>query len=183
MALPTRTVAGLVAATVLALTLLALQLRPEPASSAAARASATDVTFVRLMTPHHLSGVKLGQMAATKGVEPKIKALGKDIVRVQSREAGKLRTLLKRFGAEPAMVKPIEDRDKADMRKLKKLTGSAFDKAWLDVISAHHSAAIQMASIERAGGSDRTARQLATGIVPQQSKELAEFNALVKRLG
>lgn len=40
-----------------------------------------------------------------------------------------------------------------------------------------------MASIERSGGSDRTAKRLTAEIIPVQMKELAEFNRLVKKLG
>lgn len=142
----------------------------------------TDAAFAANMTPHHMSGVALGRMAVQKGVNPTVKSIGQNIVDAQTREVGTLRGFLKTFGAKAAMTPPIDERDTMDMAKLRAATGAEFDRMWLDVISGHHSAAIQMAQIEKAGGRYPKATQLASSIIKTQSGELTKFNQLAAQL-
>lgn len=65
------------------------------------------------------------------------------------------------------------------MMALKTASGAKFDKLWLDVISAHHSAAIQMAEIEKRAGKLPEAKRLSESITQSQSEELMRFNTLV----
>lgn len=103
-------------------------------------------------------------------------------MRAQSREAATLRRMVRRFRTKPSMPEAIEEHDVMGMRKLKAASGPEFDRLWLDVISAHHSAAIQMAQIEARGGRNASARRLARTIITTQKRELARFNKLVERL-
>lgn len=146
------------------------------------RANGTDRQFVTLMTPHHEGGVELGRMAAEKGTDPRVVRLGRAIVKEQSAELVRLRSWATRLRVKPAMPAPIEERDMIDMQKLRATSGVEFDRMWLDVISAHHMAAIQMALIERAGGRYRPAVRLAASIVASQSAQLRQFNALTREL-
>lgn len=140
----------------------------------------TDVAFVQNMLPHHMGGVKLGELAVKKGVNPQVKSIGQDIVNAQTQEAKTLQAMLKTFGAsEQSMPGPIDERDKRDMAKLEKASGQEFDRMWLEVISGHHSAAIQMAQIEVGGGAYPQTKELASSIVETQTKELTQFNKLL----
>lgn len=153
----------------------------EASSTPTSAFNQTDVAFIAGMTPHHMGGIELGMLAADKGVDPAIKELGSGIKTKQTSELTTLQGLLTKYGAQPDMVMPIDVRDKRDMAKLKAASGPAFDMLWLEVISGHHSAAIQMAKIELAGGQDPEATALATAIIAQQTKELTEFNALIAK--
>ena len=70
-----------------------------------------------------------------------------------------------------------------DMEKLRAASGTDFDGLWLDVISAHHMGAIQMALMEENGGAYGPAVKLAASIVESQSAQMEEFNALTRALG
>lgn len=142
----------------------------------------TDAAFAAAMRPHHKSGVELGMLAAEKGVNPQIKQLGQDIVDEQSRESKTLEGFVRDFDAAPIMSKPIEARDMMDMKALRRASGERFDRLWLDVISAHHAAAIQMAQIEAAGSKSRQATKLAASIVRSQSAQLTQFNELIAQV-
>ncbi|MGI8595127.1 MAG: DUF305 domain-containing protein [Solirubrobacteraceae bacterium] len=143
----------------------------------------TDAAFAANMLPHHEGGVKLGEMAVKKGVDPKVKSLGQDIVAAQTRESETLQGFLRDFGGvSPVMPAPIEERDMMDMKKLAAASGQEFDLLWLEVISGHHSAAIQMAEIEKTGGKSPEAKKLATSIIDTQSSELTQFSALLKQM-
>lgn len=67
-----------------------------------ARASGTDRAFVGLMTPHHESGVELGQLAVDKGTNPDVVRLGRGIVEEQSAELELLTSWAVRLKVEPA---------------------------------------------------------------------------------
>lgn len=151
------------------------------ASSAASRDfNQTDAAFAAAMLPHHEGGLKLGKLAAEKGVDPDIRRLGRQIFNAQTREARTLRAMVREFRTKAAMSAPIEARDMREMRKLTRASGAKFDRMWLEVISGHHSAAIQMAQIQRRGGKNAEARLLARRIIAAQERELAEFNKLIK---
>jgi uncharacterized protein (DUF305 family) len=154
-----------------------------PKTAPAAHANGTDRAFIGLMTPHHEGGVELGRLAAEKGTDPEIVRLGEDIVAEQSAELKLLEWWADRFKIQPRMPEPIMEHDEMDMAKLRALSGEAFDRMWLDTISAHHAAAIQMALIERQGGRYGPAVALASSIVESQSAQLEEFNALLRAHG
>ena len=157
--------------------------------------NATDAAFVASMLPHHEGGIELGQLAVEKGVDPKVKSIGQDIVDAQTQEVGQLEAMLERFGGmegmegmsgmegmEGMMASEIAERDEMDLEALNQASGAEFDQMWLDVISAHHAAAVQMAMIEQEGGEDPEATDLAGSIVETQLRELGEFNDLVEQM-
>lgn len=146
--------------------------------------NATDAAFAAMMLPHHEGGIRLGDTAAKKGDDSDVRRLGRAIESKQNREAGTLRRLVSRFRTKKAVPPTeMERRDAIDMTRLRVASGRAFDREWLNVISAHHSAAIQMAQIEVRGGRNQAARQLARQIVATQRRELGEFNRITTRLG
>lgn len=152
-------------------------------SAAADRAyNQTDAAFAASMVHHHEGGVELGTLAAEKGVNPQVKQLGAGIVDEQERELKTLERLVRDTKTRPIMPAAIAARDKADMMALKSASGEEFDKLWLDVISAHHSAAIQMAEIEARGGKLPEATSLSKAIARSQSKELTQFNQLLAQM-
>lgn len=143
----------------------------------------TDAAFASMMLPHHEGGVELGKIAAEKGTNEDVRRLGRGIVETQTREAKTLRRMVKKFKTKPSVAPETEDRDKLDMSKLESASGVEFDRLWLDVISGHHSAAIQMAQFENRGGQNAAARRLARKIIAKQRSELGQFNELSEKLG
>lgn len=142
----------------------------------------TDAAFAASMLPHHEEGVELGKLAAEKGTNPQVVQLGEGIVEEQGREAKTLEGFTREFEAEPIMSEPIDQRGMAGMEALMQASGEEFDRLWLDVISSHHAAAIQMAQIESPGGKSPEAKKLADSIIRSQSEELTQFNELIAQM-
>ncbi|GGZ91750.1 DUF305 domain-containing protein [Streptomyces echinoruber] len=67
----------------------------------------------------------------------------------------------------------------ADMRRLEKLSGAAFDTAFLQMMIRHHEGAVAMARTEQAKGAYGPARNLAKSIVATQSAEITEMRKLL----
>ena len=166
-----------------ALALALASLLPLGVSQARTLNNSTDAAFASMMLPHHEGGVELGQLAASKAQTPEIRAIGRSIVTSQSRQARTLRRMVRSFDTRPMMSPETRERNRIDMRRLRAATGVAFDRMWLDVISAHHMGAIQMGEMEARGGHNGDARSLARRIVSQQRRELNRFNGLTQQLG
>lgn len=185
--LPLRRVALRAAgAAVLAAAVLVSAVSVLPATGSARAASsynATDSAFASMMLAHHEDGVKLGQIAVKKGANSQVRRLGQGIVATQSAEAKTLAGMVGRFDTSKSTTPEIMARGAIDMARLKAAVAGEFDRTWLDVISAHHMGAIQMAQIEVRGGKNSGARSLAKRIVAKQRSELAQFNTLTRKLG
>jgi uncharacterized protein (DUF305 family) len=67
----------------------------------------------------------------------------------------------------------------ADMRRLEKLSGAAFDTAFLQMMIRHHEGAVAMARTEQAKGAYGPARSMAKSIVATQSAEITEMRKLL----
>ena len=67
------------------------------------------------------------------------------------------------------MPAEVERRDAIDMRRLIATSDGTFDRMWLDVISADHTAAIQLAEMEGRGGRNAAARRLVRQIIAAQA--------------
>ena len=167
----------------LALTAALASLIPLGESQARTTNNSTDAAFASMMLPHHEGGVELGKLAAQKAQTAEIRAIGRSIVATQSRQAQTLRRMVRSFDTRAMVAPEAMERERIDMRRLRAASGLAFDKLWLDVISAHHMGAIQMGQMEARGGHNGEARSLARRIVSAQRRELNRFNGLSQELG
>ena len=167
----------------LALVAVLASLVPLGESQARTTNNSTDAAFASMMLPHHEDGVELGELAASKAQSSEIRALGRSIAASQSRQARTLRRMVRTFDTRKMMSPEAMERSRIDMRRLRAATGVAFDRMWLDVISAHHMGAIQMGEMEVRGGHNAEARRLARRIVTEQRRQLNRFNGLTQQLG
>jgi uncharacterized protein (DUF305 family) len=68
------------------------------------------------------------------------------------------------------------------MRGLETATGAAFDRAFLEMMVAHHTGAIEMARTELARGQSPEAKGLAREIIDAQQSEIAQMQVLRGRV-
>lgn len=164
--------------------------------------NAQDVTFTREMIPHHRQAVAMAALAPSRAKSAKVKDLAARIEKAQGPEIDTMSGWLKSWGekvpdgtamasasAMPGMESmPGMDHSAspmpgmmsgADMSKLKKLSGDAFDKAFLQMMTGHHEGAVAMAKTEQAKGAYGPAKTMAESIVTSQSAEITEMNALL----
>jgi len=158
------------------------------ASATAGERDAADVMFAQMMIPHHQQAVEMAKLAAVRATDPQVKALAGRIKAAQDPEIATMRGWLTRWGS-PMMMRGTAGShggmasgmmSAADMAKLKTLTGRAFDREFLTMMTDHHRGAIEMARTEVAGGRYAPAKQLAAGIVQSQTAEIATMAGLLK---
>jgi uncharacterized protein (DUF305 family) len=170
--------------------------------------NAQDVTFAQGMIPHHRQAVAMADLAVSRAGSQDVKDLAARIRKAQDPEIATMSGWLKAWGetvpgasasAMPSMSDmpgmdhsgesmPGMDHSggsmpgmmsDADMRRLEKLSGAAFDTAFLQMMIRHHEGAVAMARTEQAKGAYGPARSMAKSIVATQSAEITEMRKLL----
>ena len=169
-----------------------------PAQVAQATATATDKAFVREMIPHHMMANEMAALAKTDGQHAQIRALAKRIIKAQSAEITRMTGIARALGVKPATMpnnahmsmQTMRDLDtlKISMRQsgmtmnMSELNGAKpFDRKFIDMMIPHHQGAIRMARAELARGKNAQLRSIATSIVGDQAKEIAQMNSWRKK--
>ncbi|MCW2912204.1 MAG: copper resistance protein [Actinomycetia bacterium] len=159
----------------------------------AAQHNDQDVMFAQAMSAHHQQAVEMARLAVTKAKNPAVKTLAGQIEQAQGPEIKTMTGWLNSWGVTPSPsgggMPGMPGMDKgpgqgmmsaAEMKKLDKASGAAFDKMFLTMMIKHHEGAITMAKVEQANGSYDPAKTLAANIVSGQSAQIATMRSLLK---
>ncbi len=161
--------------------------------------NAADATFAQGMIPHHKQAVMMAQMASSRAKSPAVKALAAQIQAAQDPEITTMTGWLTSWGQPAAdsgtggmggtaghsdhgMGSTGGMMSDADMAKLSTLTGAAFDREFLTMMTAHHNGAIAMARTQLAQGQYQPAKDLAQNIITSQTAEIATMKTLLTQV-
>lgn len=153
--------------------------------------SKVDVGFAQDMSVHHEQGVLMAQVAVRQctGV---VQALAGQIVQAQSQEVGTMRGWLVLWH-EPQLASgpPMEWMDghhhgttmpgmatTKQLQMLQSSTGTACDREFLTLMTAHHEGALEMAGEAAKRASTADVRQLGQRIARDQAQEIVELRGL-----
>jgi uncharacterized protein (DUF305 family) len=152
--------------------------------------NAQDVAFAQGMTPHHRQAVAMADLAPSHAKSADVKTLASTIKKAQDPEITTMSGWLKGWG-EKVPADSMEGMDHSsghdmtgmmsadDMAKLEKLSGTAFDTAFLEMMIGHHQGAIDMAKAEQSNGAYGPAKDLATSIITSQDAEITQMNTML----
>lgn len=70
----------------------------------------------------------------------------------------------------------------ADLANLAKLTGTAFDRTWLTMMTSHHQGALAMARTELTTGSNPDVKILARSVITSQTAQVTRMKTLLSTL-
>lgn len=167
---------------------------PQSAASASATEAVVaqhndaDVTFIKDMTPHHVSALAMAQLAPTRAENAEVKALAARIVSEQDPELNRMKEMATAWGVSLDAPAPMSSGSGMSMdmggdeATLTPLKGAAFDKAFLELMTAHHQGALPMAQAQLDGGENPQAKVLAEAIIKAQTAEIAEMKQLLAQL-
>lgn len=147
-----------------------------------------DAEFAQGMIAHHEQAIEMADMA----LDPKasastpVKDLATRIKAAQDPEITQMKTWLTKMAmpmqmdtaAGHGMSGMAGMMSTSDMDALGKKTGKDFDKAWLDMMIAHHAGAITMSETLKANGTDPEMKKLADTLITAQQKEIGMMKAL-----
>lgn len=145
-----------------------------------------DVMFLQMMIPHHQQAIDISNIALKTSKDSELLALATTIIRAQTEEIEQMETWLKEAGASKDMGHSMDGMggmlDATELSSLSAATGKSFDLLWLKGMIAHHDGAIHMSSmIENAENVE--IKTFGEKIVNNQSAEIAQMNAMLKRIG
>jgi uncharacterized protein (DUF305 family) len=136
-----------------------------------------DAWFVQMMIPHHQQALELAALAPGRAADPRIRAIAERITVAQGPEIAVLRSWLRQRGLSESG--PDHDHGPASgmhppeaIRALAATSGAAFDRSFVELMSAHHQGAIQMCTRVLTGGADDGIQRLATNIAADQQIEI-----------
>ncbi|RSS43781.1 DUF305 domain-containing protein [Streptomyces sp. WAC08241] len=154
-----------------------------------------DVLFAQMMIPHHEQALEMAELADGRAENAGVKKLAAAIERAQDPEIRTMRAWLAGWdrpasaghggghgggdGSGHGMAGMMSEQD---MKDLAKARGGEFDRAFAELMIAHHEGAVAMAEDERRNGVNPTARKLADDVVRTQSAEVAELRRILGRL-
>jgi len=166
-------------------------------SSATAEATAThndaDAAFAQMMIVHHEGALEMAELAQSAAQSPDVVALAERISAAQGPEIDLMTGWLEAWG-EPgpdAMGHGGMDHGGMDMDgmaqagamgALEQLSGQEFDRRFLELMTAHHEGAIEMAESEIEHGANPDALALARTLIDAQTAEIAEMANLLAAL-
>ncbi|MCO7222332.1 DUF305 domain-containing protein [Klenkia sp. PcliD-1-E] len=159
--------------------------------------NAADVTFAQGMVPHHEQAVEMAELVPDRSTDPQVLDLAQRIQAAQGPEIEILDGWLREWGAtaggegvdhsgtdhsgmdQSAMGGMMSEED---MTALEGLSGTEFDRMWLQMMLEHHTGAVGMAQTEIADGEDPDALAMAQEIRDSQSAEITEMEQLLQDL-
>jgi uncharacterized protein (DUF305 family) len=150
--------------------------------SATAAPNDADVTFTQNMIPHHQQAIEMAKLVDAHTKRPQLRTLADSIVVSQGQEVALMQGWLKRWG-KPATPEGMDHgamhmpgmMSEADMRQLMIVKNRDFDLMFVDMMTAHHQGAVDMATTELRDGSLPEVKQLAQQIMDAQQGEIDQF--------
>ena len=137
-----------------------------------------DESFFNLASQANLAEVAAGKLAETKG-GAKVKSLGKQMVADHTTAQNELVALAKKENKTIPMSPDAEH--KQALADLNKLSGKAFDSAYMATQLADHKTAVALFSEESVNGSDPGAKAFATKYLPKLKMHLQMFQGTMKK--
>ncbi|MBA2496868.1 MAG: DUF305 domain-containing protein [Acidimicrobiia bacterium] len=169
-----------------------------------------DVAFAQMMIPHHEQAVEMSQLAPDRAEDERVLELAEQIEAAQAPEIEEMTGWLESWGEDVGghdMGDMEEGEDMGDMEEgedmgdmdmddssmpgmmsdeemteLEALSGAEFDVMFLEMMTAHHEGALEMAETEIADGEFPDAIALAETIIETQQAEIEEMEGLLADL-
>lgn len=144
--------------------------------------NAADVSFLQMMIPHHEQANEMAEMVEGNTERPELAELAATILSTQTAEIEQMNGLLEAAGEDATMegmdmgsMDMPGMMDEAQMAELMQLRDAEFDLAFIDMMTEHHSGAIEMAETVIAGGENPEVAQLAQEIIDAQQTEIDQM--------
>jgi len=150
-----------------------------------------DKMFLAGMIAHHQGAVDMANLALTQAKHSELKTMAQNIVNAQTSEISKMTAWQKDWGYPASSGDNMMDHSAMGMEndmatmteELKKLTGDAFDKKFIELMIEHHQQAIDMARPGEPNAQHQEVKTLTKVIVTDQTKEISQMKAWQKDWG
>jgi len=138
--------------------------QPGQSAQAADRLSNADSTFASKAAQGGLAEVELGKLAMTHATNDQVKQFGKQMVDDHGKANEELQQIASRKGI--TLPSSANSEDQATIKRLSSLTGSAFDKAYMDEMVKDHQTDVNEFRKESTSGQDSDFKSFASKTLP-----------------
>ena len=143
-----------------------------------------EIMFAQMMIPHHEQAISMSETALKKSRNQAILKLSNQIKSLQGTEKSQLAYWLKATDSSMTMDHDMQMSGMLTVKELaslKRLTGTQFDRTFLQLMIKHHQGAIEMLDLI-SDSKNMEAKALAKAINSAQSKEITSMKLLLKKL-
>ena len=143
-----------------------------------------EIMFAQMMIPHHEQAISMSETALKKSRNQEISKLSRQIKSLQSSETSQLTYWLKATNSSMTMdhdMKMSGMLTVKELASLKRLTGTQFDRTFLQLMIKHHQGALEMLDLI-SDSKNTEAKALAKAIKSAQSKEITSMKLLLNKL-
>ena len=143
-----------------------------------------EIMFAQMMIPHHEQAISMSETALKKSRNQVILKLSKQIKSLQGIEKSQLAYWLKATDSSMTMDHDMQMSGMLttkELASLKRLTGTQFDRTFLQLMIKHHQGALEMLDLI-SDSKNTEAKALAKAIKSAQSKEITSMKLLLKKL-
>ena len=155
-------------------------------NSGTAKYTGADVMFLQMMIPHHQQAIDISNIALKISKDAELIALASTIIKSQSAEIVQMQSWLTDSNSNPGMGHSMDGMggilDDAELSALSTATGKIFDALWLKGMIGHHDGAIDMTTMIR-DASNADIKSFGERVVKDQSAQIVQMNAMLKRVG
>lgn len=165
---------------------------PPPPSSA----NEADADFVRMMIPHHHQALVLSRLAPDRTTNSELLALAGRIDVEQTIEITTMQQWQAQNGfdetdpesaymmmmQDPMMIEMMGMATQAELDQLETLSGTAFDKLFLQLMIDHHQGAIDMCVQVMTHGQEPVLQSMANEMLTTQSTQIFQMQAMLTEI-
>jgi putative membrane protein len=149
-------------------------------TTAAENSQSADHQFIKQAAEGGMAEVELGQLASEKASNSEVKKFGQRMVE----DHQKANDRLKEIAAKKGVDLPTEpnSKQKATKERLSKLSGEAFDKAYVETMLTDHKKDVAEFQKESSNGRDPDVKQFASVTLPTLQDHLREVESIAPRV-
>jgi uncharacterized protein (DUF305 family) len=155
-------------------------------NSGTATYTGADVMFLQMMIPHHQQAIDISNIALKTSKDSELRALANTIIKAQTAEIVQMEAWLKDSNTNPGMSHSMDGMggmlDDTELSALSAATGKTFDTLWLKGMIGHHDGAIHMTTMIK-DASNADIKAFGENVVRDQSAQIVQMNAMLKRIG
>ena len=157
------------------------QKKQTKASAPAAAKQRSDQKFVMDAAKGGMAEVELGKLAQDKASSDQVKNFGKRMVDDHSKANDELQTLAKNKNI--TLPTDLDPKDKALKDRLSKLSGAAFDRAYMNAMLRDHRKDVNEFKMESSNGQDADVKAFASKTLPTLEDHLKLAQQTEKAVG
>ncbi len=134
-----------------------------------------DRTFANEAAKGGMMEVMVGNLAAGKATNAKVKSLAEMMVRDHSKANDELKSWA--TGAAFTLPSAVDDNQKKEHDDLQARSGADFDRVYADMMVRHHTRTVELFKQQASGGSDAALKAFAEKTLPTLEHHLQESQA------